>query len=371
MNRNTWLCGAALSVLTVTVPLATDAATYCVSTSTELQQALTAAAASTPDDEIRLRTGIYTAQQTFIYQSQNNGWMFLSGGWVTADGNNCGQQVGNAATTILDGAGQRQILSIAFIPPAPPASGPRLGVYNLTLANGVGQGFQRGGGLNMSSTSDTYVEYWLDNLIVNNNSGHFAGGVELYAQRGLMRVVNSLFRDNSAPTTAFAHLATTIVSTAPGVTPAVLIANSTFADGTCPGNGGRGCGIGASLGGGVRMDVINTLFWQNAISDVNAESLVGSGTVFYDRSRVPVTSGTLSPTITEPLLGNPLFIAPAGDDYRLSDASPFINQGRAMLPIYSYLGYDVTGNLRTRFSAIDPGAYENQTWDFLFANGFQ
>ena len=36
-----------------------------------------------------------------------------------------------------------------------------------------------------------------------------------------------------------------------------------------------------------------------------------------------------------------------------------------------FASIDLDGSLRTRFDAADPGAYENQTWDFLFADGFE
>lgn len=56
----------------------------------------------------------------------------------------------------------------------------------------------RGGGMNISSNINSFdVEYWLDNLIVRNNSGYFAGGIDLSLNRGLVRVVNSLFANNA------------------------------------------------------------------------------------------------------------------------------------------------------------------------------
>jgi hypothetical protein len=354
---------------------ATDAATYCVTNVSELQPALSAAASSTADDEIRIQQGIYAASQQLIYNSPNTGWVFLTGGWIQAGGTNCAQQQKVASNTILTGSGVHQVLTMVFNPPGSVPFGPRYGVQNLSIRDGYGDSatFQRGGGLQMSSNVDIQVEFWLDNLIVANNSGYFGGGADIYLRRGLVRVVNSLFTDNASPTSAFAQMSA--ISLAGDGPNGVLIANSTFANGSCPGNGSRGCGIGVTVGGGIRMDIINSLFFNNAISDVNIEGGAsggfGNGTAYADFSRIGAVSGTIGLTATNALTGDPGFVDPANQNFQLRDDSPFINRGLGTIPVYGYFGYDLSGSLRTRFGTLDPGAYENQTWDFIFANGFQ
>ena len=352
-----------------------QAATYCVTTVSELQAALTAAAASPADDEIKVRQGVYAAGQQLVYNSTNPGWAFITGGWTQVDQNNCAQQNGVAANTILTGSGAHQVLSMVFNPPGSVSAGPRFGVQNLSIQAGYGDSatFQRGGGLVMASYADVQTELWIDNVIVANNSGYFAGGAELYARRGLIRIANSQFSNNSAPTSAFGHLSAVSLS---GDGPnGVLIVNSTFANGQCPGNGTRGCGIGAMLGGGIRMDIINSLFFNNAISDVNIEGAAsggfGNGAAFANFSRIGLVSGTLPLSATSPLVGDPRFVDAPNQDFRLRNDSPFLNQALGVVPVYGYLGYDLTGSLRNRFGAVDAGAYENQTWDFIFSNGFQ
>ena len=94
------------------------AAIWCVRNHNELQQALTAAAASPGDDEIRIREGIYTTfNGSFVYTSQNPGWLTLSGGWYLVDGNDCAQARMDASRTILEGAGQSQVVRIIYLPP--------------------------------------------------------------------------------------------------------------------------------------------------------------------------------------------------------------------------------------------------------------
>lgn len=367
MNRSAHgVPGLLLASLLLASPA--QAAVYCVTNATELQSALTQAAASSVDDEIRLRQGIYTAQQTFTYTASTHGWLYLNGGWMQDGNNNCAERGFAAASTVLDGAGQRQIMSLLYVPSTPASFAPRFLIENVSFRSGVGEGFVRGGGLSMVSAASHYVEFWLDNVIVANNSGYFGGGASLSAQNGLVRIANSLFHDNSAPTSAYGHLAiNTPQSDAPR---AAIIINSTFANGTCLGNtgGARGCGIGAGLGATARMDIVNSLFDNNAIADVSSE---GAGTVTYDFSRIPVSSGPLLPTISNELVGDPRFVDAAARDFRLSDDSPLINRALGSAAFYGFNPFDIGANLRNRFGAIDAGAYENQTWDFIFANGFQ
>jgi hypothetical protein len=369
-----WLMAALVLTLVLPGPAA-RAATYCVTTSAELQTALTAAAASPADDEVRVRQGIYvTFNATFTYTSQNPGWFFITGGWVEANGNNCGAQVRNAASTVLTGSGQRQVLQINYLAASPPASGPRIGVDNLSIRDGLGVDFVRGGGLAIVSTVDAYTELWVDNVIVAGSSGYFGGGANLYVARGLIRVVNSLFTGNNAPTSAFGHLAAVVVATDIPAGDGIVIANSTFGRGTCAGQGGRGCGIGLNVPAGVRATIVNSLFTDNAISDVNVEGGGGSlgiGTASAGYSLIPAVTGNAPLTQSNALSGDPRFVDAANQDYRLRDDSPFINAGLGTLPVYGFQPSDIAGNLRLRFGALDPGAYENQTWDFLFANGFQ
>jgi len=364
---------AALLLLTL-LPCLSTAATWCVRNGTELQQALTDAAASNSDDEIRVREGIYTVfNQPFTYNSQNAGWLFVTGGWYTIDNNDCAQQRLEASRTILEGAGQHQVLRLYRQNGSTLTS--RIGVQNLTLTNGWGDPAlnQQGGALVMASYADAYTELWLDNLVVSNSSAQFGGGAELYVTNGMVRVANSLFANNNAAI-AEAHIAISAPSTEPGATSAVILANSTFVGGRCPGGSGRGCSVRAGLGGGVRMDIVNSLFHDNQISDVDLEGLafvgLGDGTAYADSSLVATTGGSLVLDATRALAGDPHFVDAPNRNYRLRDDSPFINQGLGMVPLYPFFSADLDGQLRTRYGSLDPGAYENRTWDFLFANGF-
>ena len=359
-------------------PTAGHAASWCVRNHTELQQALTAAAASPGDDEIKLREGIYTTYSgTFTYSAQTTGWMWITGGWRRVGDNDCAQMRMDASRTVLDGAGQNRVLQILLTPPAGVTQTVRLGVMNLTIANGYGNSttHQRGGGVQMNSLSDGFTELWLDHVIVNHNDGYFGGGADLYAKNGLVRIANSLFDHNDASASAYGHASVTVVATAENVSPAVIIANSTFARGRCAGSGTRGCGVGVGLPAGINLAVLNSLFHDNAISDLNIEGMTvigaGNGTAAADYSLIPVLSGNLPLAGTHAFTGDPLFVDPANGNFRLGNASPLINQGLAPLPYYPLDSSDLDAQLRVRFGAADPGPYENQTWDWIFINGFE
>lgn len=346
----------------------TDAATYCAATVGELQGALSAAAASIDYDEIRLVRGTYANPQTFVYQSGNNGWIFLGGGWEAG----CTARTYDASVTVLDGGGTHQVLQMLFTVIGPAPFAPRLSVENLTVQNGAGPGFTRGGGISLSSfaTAPAQAELWLENVIVRNSSGYFAGGADLYAERGMLRVSNSLFVDNSAPTSALGHLAMTVNATEAGNGQGVIIVNSTFVNGTCASQGGRGCGIGLNLPAGIRADVLNSVFSNNITSDINIEGGgTSGGTAFIDSSLVGGITGNLAPTITRAVTGPPGFVDAAAGNFRPRNDSPLLNRGLGVPNFYGYNNFDLDGGARVRSGVLDVGAYENQA--FVFANGFE
>lgn len=344
---------------------------YCVGTEGELRQALAAAAASDADDQIRLRGGTYAATQTFTYPAATSGWLELSGGWIDENGVPCARSSRRAGDTVLDGLGERQVFNLYYDPAVPPATAPRFVLAHLSVRNGLGAGFTRGGGLSLQSNSEGPAEIRLDNVAVTGSSGYFGGGAHLYLKKGLLRITNSLFANNDAPESAYGHAAITVLG---GDTAySVMIVNSTFAGGRCAGQGSRGCGIGAGLGAGAHMAVVNSLFDDNALSDVSMEGLavigLGNGSVAYDHSRVPVSSGTLAPTISAPLEDEPHFVG--ASDFRLADDSPLLDRGRGLIPIFPLGDADLDGRPRLRYAALDPGAYENQTWDTLLTDDFE
>lgn len=363
-------CAVALALFaTLSISPAAQAATFCVGTPAELAQALTSAAGTAADDEIRIRTGTYSAPQTLVYNATTAGWLYLSGGWQAG----CTTQSLNAHDTVLDGGGQRQIMVIQYLPGAAPPAVPRFLVSNLSFRNGMGATNVRGGGLNFFTNSQTHVELFIDNVVFADNTASWGGALAASVSTGVIRVVNSLFMNNAAPTTSFGHAALGATSTPSLV--GILVMNSTFVNGTCLGNtgGARGCGIGINVGAGARADVLNSVFHNNAITDITPAGLageLGSGTVNFSYSLVPEYHTTIMPNISNPITAAPGFVDPANNDFRLRDDSALIDRGLATVPLYSPLTYDLDGNLRTFGSAMDVGAFEKRL-DAVFRNGFE
>jgi hypothetical protein len=354
-----------------------SAATYCVGTVAELRSALTAAQAA-GDDEIRIRTGSYAVDSTLIYNSTLPGWLVIGGGYMEGGGLPCGARSLNAGSTVLDGQGLRQIMILAHQPPAGTTSSTRMVVDNLSFANGVGSGFQRGGGLNVFLLPDSAVnELWLENLVFRGNSGYFAGGLNASVANGMIRLVNSLFDSNSAPDSVFGHAALGVSASPPAYDNAIVVANSTFARGSCLGNTGgpRGCGLSIFTGTGLSAAIANSVFHDNAIADLTTQITAPTGTerVTVSDSLMPVDIGNLPRTIERALTGDPRFVDVTAGNFTPREDSALIDRG--MLPIPGaypqFNGFDVAGGFRNRFGGIDVGALERQSVDRVFADGFE
>ncbi len=350
------------------------AVTYCVTNGLELQNALTAAAASTADDSIRLHQGIFTpSSMGFTYQSQNTGWLDISGGWRSINATPCDEQVGTAATTVVEGAGQFRALTIIYFSATTPSAGPRYTVSNFTVTNGAVFGQSGGsyaGGLQIASYVDTPTRFWVDNMIVHyNTTEYFTGGAQIYASQGEIRVVNSLFDHNSAPNFAIGQLETIMGSATASANQRVVIANNTFVNGTCAGAGARPCGVRVFTNAVTPTLVVNNLFSNNAFNDLHLE---GSGPVSASNNLMATPGGT-NPnfTVSSPLNGPPGFVDAAGGNFQLLETSPLVNRGIADGVPGGYYGYDLTGGVRVRFGEIDVGAYETQTQELMLRDGFE
>ena len=119
------------------------------------------------------------------------------------------------------------------------------------------------------------------------------------------------------------------------------------------------CGAQAGANAGALEVSTPTSFTDNIVSTTAAESYIapasgasslkGSNDLFYG-------SGTPPATITSALTANPMFAAPAQDNYQLQATSPAIDQGTNTTATT-----DFTGTPRPQGSAYDIGAFEFTT----------
>lgn len=153
-------------------------ATFNVSNPSELQTALTTAAANGQDDVVNVAAGIYNLTSTFQYSSVENHALVINGA-----GRN---------TTILNGGAGVRILAITTNLPNANVTIQDLGFQN-------GATMESGGGLQISLTSASIT---ISNCLVSNctatGGNSVAGGVNLTTDTGNITVTASIFRDNTS-----------------------------------------------------------------------------------------------------------------------------------------------------------------------------
>jgi len=187
---------------------------------------------------------------------------------------------------------------------------------------------QNGGGIHLSNSADspTFVRC----RITGNTAGNLAGGV--YASWCDLVMENCLVAGNAATNY---HGGIHLYKGSPS------LRNCTVAGNSAPAGGGLSCQ-------GSTASVVNCIMWGNAASQIHEDS-GGTATVTYST----VQGGRPG---TGNLDGDPLFLDPAGGDYRVSADSPCVNAGNtgeAATPT------DLDGLLRIHADAVDMGAYEN------------
>ena len=322
---------------------ASFATTLCVSTTAELQDALTTAAGNGEDDVILLQPGLYPVDAQLTYDTFENFNLSVSGGWE-----NCVAHHNDPRYTIIDGQSAHALVKFTG---APGTSGD-VSVGWITFQNGVGEA-----GVNPVALT-TYAG-WSGTLLVENNvfrnlegradSGYTA--IQLDSDLGRLEVRNNLFAHNT---------------TESGISPIYLIANSTefayvgrFTNNTVTANDSGSHAVTAT-GGGI-WSVANNVLWGNGGGDLKLGSYVF------------VTNNDIGSYCCDPVSesGNisidPGFVDPDGDDYRPGGSSPLAEAGWNDAP-GGLTAFDLGGGLRVIGTTVDIGAYERQ--DAIFRGDF-
>lgn len=368
MRFNAYICtGWAIASLFTAQEHATGA-TLCVSTEAELSTALQLAEATAEDNDIRIRTGQYSAPV--------GGWHIdlvlgdydfsLTGGYIDAT---CTQRTFDAFVTVLDGHHELRPLTIDT---SYSAINPDHHIYisGLTFQNGRDAAV---GALKVSDTGPIYGGTILieGNAFVNNETfnASFEGAPALLAATdgpdfsgGVGLVIrNNLFANN----------------TGPDIPAAFLFSNNRieFVGNTIVGNRALDMmlaerssvdyftftGIGFS----------NNIFWHNAPpGEIGTYDLIVTQEVDLLSNDIETFGGSPGSDIGT-LRVDPAFVDSSNGDYSLDAASGVIDRGTDAPP-GGVSAFDLAGAARIQGARIDIGAYEvaSEPADSIFRNGF-
>ncbi|MCP4687808.1 MAG: hypothetical protein GY859_07140 [Desulfobacterales bacterium] len=375
------------------------AETFCVTTSAEIQTALTTAQSNGQDDEIHIVQGVY--EGNFTYSPEENDELVIQGGYSGPD---CAARTADPSNTILDGALAGSVLSVdadwrpadfecdglTFKKGSADNGGGLLheGAGDVALTNNIfeeNHAERYGGGVNITSSGaitltgntirDNTGNYAAgasisgeagvfgdsltmnDNIIAGNASQRSEGGVRA-AEFDAVSITNNVFYNNSA---SWFHGSLFITDSK-----AVSIINNTITDNQSE---GPGAGVSIDLGDDEDTAVVNNNIIQGNYGAPEANDLdlnndydgngTGSPVVLLNNNFDQSATGTslaVAIAIDPTNLNNvdPSFADAAAGDYRLTAGSPCIDAGASG----GVPDADIDGVSRPRRWGVDMGAYE-------------
>ncbi len=341
------------------------AATFCVSTSAQLQNALTTAEDNGEDDVIRIEEGNYAVPLNgFIYQAFANSndddySLEISGGWYAPFNFACLGHHNSPFATILDGGGLQTSTQTSDLVILARAHS-NVTVRWLTLINGQELG-SRGGGLRLYCSQDSCSgTFTVEHMAFIGNEADYAGGLELTTggPGSRARVLNNLFTLNQG---IYDHPAAEIAVTGSAagidVTNNTIVANDdsqTYRD------------VWISSEDTPIVFANNNVWSQNISLDVSTFypvtdfALVHNNLHGHSGAAATVESGNIS---VEPVYQPGLF------HYTPVRNSPLVDAGitpRAGADWY-LTNHDLEGHARS-IGQVDIGAYEE---DDIFNNGYE
>jgi len=344
-------CKSAAPVVFATALLAASAGvhahTFCVSTATQLQNALTDSSDGGmyvgEVNQIKVvkgtyKTGAATGNGPFHYSNLSGvGYFDLQGGWNAG----CNQRTQKAALTVLDGDNATRVLHLRQV-------ANELDVSSFTIQNG--QTNQIGAGLAINDGSgDNSQVVVTGNIIRDNHTSNSAGGIFASSATSYVDVYNNLITGNSADAgdgagEVLAHIGSVEHNT--------VSRNTTTATGET-----GGLYFSSSSNGFVDYNI----FWNNT----NAGIYLGSSAVQLDYNDIGMHGGSNPFTFTGDVSVDPGFVDAAGGNFHLTADSPLLG---AMAVDGEYQSVDPDGNANTlaSYGKTDAGAY-NET---VFKDGF-
>jgi hypothetical protein len=324
---------------------------FCVSTSAELQDALTAAsdggAHENEGNHVALREGTYlTGDDAFRFSSNSPFPLSLQGGYIDAA---CSEamRVGHADGVVLDGRGITPVLSIYM------GKG-TVTIDTVTLQHGFTD--QTGGGLQVN-LQPAIGDVAISNIIVRRNVAMQGGG--MYIRGNVVDVVGSLFVHNSAYQSWGAG------AVLGGFGRARLVGNTV---GSNHSSGKIDAVDGLYVYSGLGSCVIQkNIFWSGIKGRIGLFLDCDAELLDNDYSALHVPFGSPAPVNVNPVSVDPQFMDPAVDgstegDFHLAAGSPLIGYSATA----AGSGSDLDGKAPPAAGAIDIGAY----YETIFADAF-
>ncbi len=355
-----------LILLTVSVLFAKSvvAATFCVTSSVDLQNALTTSEFNGENDTIKIAVGSYhlPAGIGFSYNPVSNNDdndLTIIGGWTPFFGNSCAfLNSPNPINTTLDGDQLDRVFSIFT------DEYTNITIENIQFINGKALQ-SRGAGLYINSGLTHQGQITITNNAFIGNRGNLASAMRLGGYS--LRVTNNLFTANHSISNNVIELIS-IDSYGIYFMNNTVINNSVDPNSTIDKVGGAY--ILAS--GSSKSYIANNIFWGNEFDDLYLE---GSGTSYLYNNDIEILSGVMPTFSSENLSVSPDI--QVHNYYRLNPSSPLINMGQMPATFPSSLFHlnwslpelDLEGNSRIQGGVVDIGVFE--TSDVIFKNDFE
>jgi len=330
--------------------------TTCVTTATELYNALTSAQSNNKGDVIMVRQGTYSRTGNFSYNSPDGYDITLLGGYSSS----CASRIINPVKTILEGAGSSfNVLSLYN------SSGGDIAVDGFKIQNGggVSTGTYYGAGVFAQSSKTTGQSGTItvkNNIITENIADTSGGGAYIMTNTdsgtsGDIIIKNNIITENNAPIYGGGLYAESY--TGSGTAGTISCINNTITGNEAQSGGGIRLSLDTSGG---TINCYNNIVWGNtATSSGNDIFLAKSdGSAYGYNNNYTEKSGSSWDSGESNIDANPLFTG----NYHLKSRSPCIDTGTSAAPSLPAMDFEgdnrkIDGN-RDGTATVDMGADE-------------
>lgn len=347
-----------------------SAATFCVATSDQLQNALNSAQSNNQSDEIRIRTGTFVALGTgftFVAAASDlTDGLTLSGGWTGAS-NACTARNRSPGASVLSGGGVRRILYVENYSSLDPNL---IAIDTLTFKDGdataiAGDAASRASLVVKQLAAGSTIR--IENCIFRDNQANSSLAGPSIQGGGAIYFRNNLIANNQVLSNAHTSLEV-------GGSGTAYVQNNTFVN-----NGAISfqnlSGFHIRLFNGANAYVENNIVWG---SYGGAPILGHSLGIYFDEingsNGYTVRNNNIDQAFQLPASAvgttsvNPMFADAV--NFELDGASPMVGAGVNDVHAASGLGsYDLIGRSRLIGTTVDLGASESAV--AIFGNGME